>query len=357
MSEPALWQPWRQDGAGPETGTTPTPQDAARPAPLREDLAEGPAGGRALWLHARDGVRLRLALWPAEAATATVLILPGRTEYCEKYGPVARALVAAGFAVAAIDWRGQGLAQRLCPDPMLGHVGDFADYQADLDAVMQALAVQPDMPPARHMLAHSMGGAIGLRALTRGLGFASAVFSAPMWGIHLPALPAHLLRWVSGGLDGLGLGAHYIPGPGAGPVSYVATARFDGNVLTRDPVRFAALKNHLRAEPRFGLGGPSIAWAHAALTECHALAELPAPAIPTLTFLGSLEAVVDAEAIRARMANLPGGRLEVVQGGRHEVLMDPPPVLAGHMHAIVVHFRRADLQAKAPARGPATPQP
>lgn len=325
---------------------SPMPPDT-QPAPLRSDLAEGPAGGRAVWLRCPDGPRLRLALWPAEAARETVLILPGRTEYCEKYGPVARALTEAGFAVAAIDWRGQGLSDRLDRDPMLGHVTDFAEYQTDLDTVLAALAQTPDMPPVRHMLAHSMGGAIGLRALLRGCPFAFACFSAPMWGLSLPGVPPVMVRWLASGLDRVGLGTQYLPGPGNGAASYVAMARFDGNVLTRDPVRFAALKTHLRAEPRFALGGPSIAWAHAALAELHDLAERPAPPVPALTFLGSLEAVVDPQAVRARMADWPGGQLEIVQGGRHEVLMDPQPQLAGHMATMIAQMRNATA-----ARGP-----
>jgi lysophospholipase len=322
-------------------------RDDPREAPLRADLAEGPPQGRAIWLRATDGVRTRLALWPAPGASATALILPGRTEYCEKYGPVVRGLVAAGLAVAVIDWRGQGLADRLTPDAMLGHVSDFAEYQLDLDAAvatLAGLAALGEIPPLLHLLGHSMGGAIGLRALHRGLGIASATFSAPMWGIARPGLPSGLLRWLTGGLGQIGLGAHHVPGPGGGPASYVATARYEGNVLTRDPVRFAALKSHLRTEPRFGLGGPSIAWVNAALRECRALAALPSPPIPALTLLGSLEAVVDPAAIRARMAHWPGGRLETVQGGRHEVLMDPPQLLAGHLRMIAAHMLTATGQ-------------
>lgn len=313
------------------------------PTPLREDLAEGPTGGRAQWLHTPDGVRLRMVLWPAPEQRGTVMILPGRTEYCEKYGPLARALVGAGFGVAALDWRGQGLSDRLAKDPMLGHVDDFVAYQTDLDTALAALKGAPDMARPWHMLAHSMGGAIGLRALLRGLGFASATFSAPMWGLIPMGIPPILLRWISGGLDGLGVGDHYAPGPGAGPISYVASARFEGNVLTRDPVRFAALKAHLRAEPRFGLGGPSIAWIHAALAECTALADAPAPKVPALTFLGSLEAVIDPQAVRLRMATWPDGVLEIVQGGPHEVLMDPPLTLARHVQTILGHLRRASV--------------
>ena len=66
----------------------------------------------------------------------TAVIFPGRTEYAEKYGPVAGELVARGFAVAVIDWRGQGLSDRHPRNAMLGHVHDFADYQRDVAALM-----------------------------------------------------------------------------------------------------------------------------------------------------------------------------------------------------------------------------
>jgi len=59
-------------------------------------MAEGPEGGYALWLTADDGVRLRAVHWPKEGARGTVLLMPGRTEYCEKYGRTASELAARG---------------------------------------------------------------------------------------------------------------------------------------------------------------------------------------------------------------------------------------------------------------------
>ena len=114
----------------------------------------------------------------------TVLMLPGRTEHAEKYGTTAERLAAAGYASAALDWRGQGLADRLLPDRRKGHVGQFADYQRDLDAF--AAAVRETLPGPFYLLAHSMGGCIGLRGLMRGLDVAAAAFSAPMWGLDMP---------------------------------------------------------------------------------------------------------------------------------------------------------------------------
>ena len=83
------------------------------PAPFHADLAEGPAGARAHWVHTSDGLRIRLGHFPAEEPRGTVLLFPGRTEYIEKYGRTASDLAAGGYDTLCIDWRGQGLADRL----------------------------------------------------------------------------------------------------------------------------------------------------------------------------------------------------------------------------------------------------
>jgi lysophospholipase len=57
-----------------------------------------------------------------------------------------------------------------------------------------------------------------------------------------------------------------------------------------------------------------------------------------VTFLGSDEAVVDAGAIRQRMARWPGGRLEMVAGAQHEVLMETPTIRARAFDQIAAHF-------------------
>ena len=164
-------------------------------APFYADVADAPEGVEALWLTASDGVRFRVAVW-AEGAKGTVILLPGRTEYAEKYGRAARDLAARGFATLVIDWRGQGLSDRALPDRMVGHVADFAEYQLDLDAAL-ALADEMGLPEPRYLMSHSMGGCIGLRALMRNLPFKAAAFSAPMWGISMAAWMRPVAQMIS----------------------------------------------------------------------------------------------------------------------------------------------------------------
>ncbi|MFI0395183.1 alpha/beta fold hydrolase [Paracoccus jiaweipingae] len=286
--------------------------------------AESPA--RAFWLRADDGVRLRAALWRAPdgpPARGTVLLFPGRTEYLEKYDRVARDLLAAGFAVLGIDWRGQGASDRLLDDPRPGHVAAFADYQRDVVELIVA-AQKLSLPQPWHLLAHSMGGAIGLAALHDGLPVVSAAFSAPMWGIRNP-LPPVLAQGVAAAASAIGLRRRTVPGSGGrGQQTYVLSAGFADNLLTPCPANWSRLVTEAAFWPDLTLGGATFGWVATALAESARLSHLPAPDLPALASLGSDEQIVSPPAIRQRIADWPGARLVSIDGARHEVLFDTP---------------------------------
>ena len=115
------------------------------PAPYFAEVSHGPEDGAAHWAKTSDGVRIRIGHWPLETQQGTVLIFPGRTEYIEKYGQIAGTLRTRGFASLAIDWRGQGLAERLLDHPLIGHVARFGDYQNDVATLVKA-AEELQMP-------------------------------------------------------------------------------------------------------------------------------------------------------------------------------------------------------------------
>lgn len=290
-------------------------------APLFADVADGPPDGRAWWVTTADGVRIRVALWPVAGAKGTVLLLPGRTEYIEKYGRAAADLAQRGYATVSVDVRGQGLADRALPDRMAGHVGDFAEYQQDIDAVM-ALIDRLDLPGPRYLMCHSMGGCIGLRALTRGLRVQAAVFSSPMWGISMAAWMRPVAQAISTASAWFNLAHRYAPGTGG--KTYVLEAPFEGNVLTTDPEMWAYMQRQVSAHPDLAMGGPSLGWLKAALAECQALARIDSPACPAVCSLGLAEKVVDPAPVHLRMARWPAGRLDLYPGAEHEVLMETP---------------------------------
>lgn len=301
-------------------------------APLYTDVADGPPDGRAFWLRTADVLRIRAAHWPG-GGRGTVLIVPGRTECIEKYGPTAADMVRAGYHAVALDVRGQGLADRLVPDRLMGHVGRFADYQNDMRALLPML---DGLPKPLLLIGHSMGGAIGLRSAIEGMDLAALAFSSPMWGVRFSPGLAPFAAGLAAVATSIGRGATYAPG--TGPQTYLLAAPFDDNTLTTDAATWAWMRRQIETYPDLALGGPSLGWLHAGLTEIRWLQRQPAPAVPTLTLLGSNERIVNTDMVRRRMAGWREGRLVILPGAEHEVLMEGPALRGTAIAAILAHF-------------------
>lgn len=304
-------------------------------APFHAKLADGPEGGAAQWLQAVDGVQIRVGFWPLEGAKGTVFLLPGRTEYIEKYGRAATDLAQRGYATVAVDWRGQGLADRPLEDRNVGHVDYFAEYQLDMDAVL-AYARAENLPKPWFMLAHSMAGCIGLRTLTRDHPFKAAAFSAPMWGILMAAWMRPMAVALATASRWLSFDNRLVPG--TKEVTYVLGNSFVGNSLTTDPEMWDYMRQQALACPDLTLAGPSLGWLQAALTECHALSLLPSPDLAIVTALGMQERIVDTGPIHARMAAWPKGKLQLYPGSEHEMMMERPDTRARFFDAACALF-------------------
>lgn len=296
-------------------------------APFFSDIAQGPTGGVAHWVTTSDGLKIRIATWvPLEkgaqdALKGTVLIFPGRTEYIEKYGPAAAEFRARGYAALAVDWRGQGLADRTSDNPLLGDVVDFKDYQNDVAAIL-AHADALNLPKPYYLAAHSMGGCIGLRAVMADMPVKAAVFSAPMWGIQMSG-PMRPLAWALSTVSRR-MGFETTVALGQSTQPYVSRIGFAENTLTSDQDMFTFMRDQLKAHPELALGGPTLRWLNESLIEMRDLAQMPSPALPCITFLGTDEAIVDATDIKTRMTTWAGGTLHLLTMGRHETMMETP---------------------------------
>ncbi|WP_460450647.1 alpha/beta fold hydrolase [Alsobacter sp. SYSU BS001988] len=273
------------------------------------------------------GVKLRVARWrpTAKKVRGTVYVLQGRAEFIEKYFEVIGELRRRGFHVVAFDWRGQGGSDRLLADPRKGHVDDFDDYVADLAAVMDATAGRP-CPEPFFALAHSMGGAILIRALQRKPDLVErAVLSAPMIEISGLRRPRRM-HWLAAALDVLGLGGAYIPGGGQ---TAVATKPFATNPLTSDPARYGRTAAIVEEAPGLALGDPTIGWVHAAFRAMEPFKDPNFPLqlpTPLLIVAGSADAVTITAAAERFAARLKAGRAIVLPGAMHELLVERDPV-------------------------------
>ena len=273
-------------------------------------------------LTAKDGVKLRFVRWPPPPGRkGTVCLFQGRAEFIEKYFETVRELHSRGFAVATLDWRGQGFSDRPLDDPRKGHVGDFSEYELDLDVFMKEV-VLPDCPPPHFAIAHSMAGSVMMNVAKKGSRwFDRIVLSAPMielagmWGSSLFKMTARTMRYA-------GMGTSYIPG---GDASVVATGPYIGNFLTSDPVRHARTRAILEAEPALGLGSPTVAWADAAYRAMAYFADANfATKIrqPLMLIAAGRDGVVSTAAIEDFAVRLRAGSHLIVAGARHELMAE-----------------------------------
>ncbi|WP_018387378.1 alpha/beta fold hydrolase [Ancylobacter sp. FA202] len=272
---------------------------------------------------ASDGIRLRVARWKPEGGGlyGTVCVFPGRTEKIEKYFETVRDLLDRGFAVVALDWRGQGGSQRLLANPMKGHIKDFADYQLDLDALLSQ-AVLPDMPGPCFALAHSMGAAILLDHARRGgTSFERMFLVAPMLDLSLLKHDVAARR-LARTLSFVGLSRAYVPTRKVRPMAEV---HFDGNRLTSDAARFARNLTISMEHPQLDVGPPTIGWVKAAFDLMETLAE-PASARairqPLLMVGAGADKIVSTPSIEHLGTRLIAGAHIIIPGARHELLQE-----------------------------------
>lgn len=290
------------------------------------------------WLRAADGIRLRAGLWRARAeqeqiGRAQVVLLPGRTEYLEQQALPAAALVRRGLDVVSLDWRGQGLADRLsAASPLRGHIADFADFHADLEALLADERVATGRGP-RIVLGNSMGGAIALAALgQRAIGrVRAAVLTAPMFGIAMGRPSRWTARTIIAAAHLLGYSEHWPPWM-QGHIPFVLRP-FEGNLLTRDRAYWEWMADVARTHPALTIGLPTFGWLAAAGRAMDELRLAPAPDCPVLCVVGTEERVVELPAIRAGAARI-GARVAEIPGARHLLLAEAEPMRGAAWAAI-----------------------
>ncbi|WP_090929289.1 alpha/beta hydrolase [Palleronia marisminoris] len=296
-------------------------------APFFAEIAEGPEGGHAFWVRADDGVRLRIAYWPISSSdpqgNGTVFVAPGRSGYIERYGHLAKRLRVAGLGTYVIDWRGHGLSDRLTEERNVCHVGRFTDYQHDLDAMMQA-ACDLDLPRPWMLIGNSMGAAIALRGLIRGMEMRATAFVAPMWGITLPAVVRPVASLLSKSARLSGFGERFVFGQDG--QAYFTKTPFEENTMTGNADEYAYWQSQAEAHPELTIGGVSFGWLNEALKECRALSSMPSPVTPCLAMCGEADGDVDKEAIRNRMEHWPNGNYVLVPEGHHDLLYEVPKI-------------------------------
>ena len=287
-----------------------------------------PEGAILIGLTTGDGAELRAVRWAGgPQPRGTVVVLPGRAEFIEKYFETIGELLTRGFAVVGLDWRGQGLSERQLRNRRKGHIDDFEIYERDLVAlrvqVLEALCPRPWFA-----LGHCMAAAILInQARGRRSPFTRIVATSPM-------IDPYRLRFKTGarlfveGLDIIGLGGAYVPG-GHGRSFF--RKPFAENIITSDPARYARTAAIVEAAPELAIGDPTIGWSNAAFRLMRQF-EDPDYARRTLTPIlivaAGADGVMSTPAIEHFASRLKAGRFITIPYAAHDILIERDPFRA-----------------------------
>ena len=180
---------------------------------------------------------------------AAIVISSGRTEAAIKYKELIFDLYNNGYSIYINDHRGQGLSGRMLPDHDMGYVKDFQYYIDDLKKFYDDVVIK-DNHKNIFLMAHSMGGAIGMTYLEQyPEDFKLAVFSSPMLGLPSPSCAAVKLlekkepEYVMGG------------------TSYQDdSVKFEDNTLTHSKIRYNRMLKAFNETTDARLGSATYQW-------------------------------------------------------------------------------------------------
>jgi len=253
-----------------------------------------------------------------------LVVLPGLSEFIEKYAIMITPLLEASHDAIILDWPSQGLSGRYLDDRSIIHSPGFDDHLNALIAVLDAAKVSPERPLI--LFGHSMGGHLAFLAANRLRARVKAmIVSAPM--MLPPLTPPWYIRlklWV---LMRLG----YATKPISGKTDHAHRYRFDAdNVLTRDEEGYQVMPRLWDENKDLKTYDLTYGWLAAAyrscvkttakaswLRQCH---------VPVLAHIGGDERLVSADYQTWALSLLPQAEVVTYSGARHELMLELPDV-------------------------------
>lgn len=208
--------------------------------------------------EAPDGITIRWAAVAPELPRATIVLLPGFTEYVEAYFETFRDFLAASIAVFAMDWPGQGGSGRYLADPEKAHAWGFEAHVGALRRFLERIVLPAGTPGPLTLVGHSMGGQLATRFLEEVPDIVdAAALSAPAYAVGVDSpLPPGPTRLVVELVNALGFAEAYALG--AGPWEKQAERRAALRpLLSSDQTRAAILTRWAEVNPGLRVGGPT----------------------------------------------------------------------------------------------------
>ena len=277
---------------------------------------------------------IRGHLWEVENPLGRVVILPGFTEFCEKYSQFAAFLTEAGFDCLLIDWPGQGASGHLGIHPLLVHIDDYAQHH---HAISELVAEAGFAGKPFSVIGHSMGGHLALHCHQLfGYEIEQIILLSPMIVPKSPPLwfvvsASRLLSW-------FGMKKHSIPGVALTETHIARRFRID-NMLTTDPDGYDRQYRIFEKKAYLRRYRPTVGWVAATFRSCLATTLNPewmrSITVPVHGFVAADEQVVNLAKSIEMLSYLGHGQIQLIENARHELLNERRPVKQRIYHAVL----------------------
>ena len=222
------------------------------------------SGGESYFFPINKKDRVRIAFWNLNSDQGTIILQSGRTEFIEKYYEVISEFVNRGYAVAMMDWRGQGLSSRKAKNNKIGHIDKFETYDKDLVKAIHE-CFKPICPEPFIGFGHSMGGCLLTSYFITPKNILSkCILCAPMISVRANVVSRRIVSLL-GILENFGLGTFPMQKPSWHPDSGWTEESFLENALTTDEERFYRTFKLLSQFPELGVRGITVGWLKHAL--------------------------------------------------------------------------------------------
>jgi lysophospholipase len=293
----------------------------ARKAPSLDERFLAPPG--LVWggFATADAATLRWCHLAAENPRAECVLVGGYGDFIEKHFETIRDLVARGWSVWCLDWRGQGGSTR---PKLWPHRPRGRDFDRDAGELAQFVTAKLQTGLPRVLIAHSMGGAIALLCLHKYPQlFDAAILSAPMLGLPTGGTPPTLLRALTGPARLTPLKYCRLPGtfryrPDRPPTP-------ERSRVSSDAERCRIRHAWISSEPALWLDQPTYGWldpALALISRINRTRFLAAIRTPILLGSAGRERIVAPAAHRRAARRLPDCTLYELPDSKHEPFLE-----------------------------------
>ena len=220
--------------------------------------------GEAHFFNLDGDNKLRIAFWNLSSSKGTIFLQSGRTEFIEKYYEVISEFIDRGYAVAMMDWRGQGLSSRVSKNIRIGHIDNFKTFDDDFIKIVEE-CFKTRCPSPFIGFGHSMGGCLlASYFISEKNLLEKCILCAPMVSVRANAMSRRIVKLL-GLLDNIGYGSFPMQKPSWDSEDGWIEEPFEDNALTTDRERFERSFKFLKKCPELGVKGITVGWLKHAL--------------------------------------------------------------------------------------------